>query len=144
MANHQTITACAFLVKDGKLLIAKRASTKGFLPDKYELIGGHVEFGETPEEALKREAQEEMEIDIEIENPFSAFTYIRDGDDHCIEVDYFARLKNSDQEITLHPEDHSDYKWITEVEVAKYMDANDDERKAVEAGFKTLKKLSGK
>lgn len=143
MGKHQTITACAFLVKNGKLLLAKRAATQKFLPNKYELIGGHVEFGENPEEALKREAMEEMEIDIEIGVPFYAFTYVRNEDDHCIEVDYFAHLKDPKQQIKLHPEDHSGYVWIEEVEMPNYLDVNDAELKAVEAGFKTLRNLKG-
>jgi 8-oxo-dGTP diphosphatase len=33
-------------------------------PDYWDLIGGHVEEGETPEEALVREVKEELNIDI--------------------------------------------------------------------------------
>lgn len=33
-------------------------------PDHWDLIGGHVEEGETPEEALVREIREELDIDI--------------------------------------------------------------------------------
>lgn len=45
MEQFQTITACAFLIKDGKLLLAKRAATKTFLPNKYGLIGDYAGFG---------------------------------------------------------------------------------------------------
>ena len=144
MDKRQTITVCAFIRDNGKVLIAKRAATKKFLPDKYELLGGHVEFGETPEEALKRELIEEMKISIAVEMPFYAFTYLTDDNKtHCVEIDYFARLEPADQEIKLNPEDHSEYRWITESEVSKYLDANDDERKAVEAGFSMFKKGHG-
>jgi 8-oxo-dGTP diphosphatase len=34
-------------------------------PDYWDLIGGHVEEGETPEEALVREVKEELDIDLE-------------------------------------------------------------------------------
>lgn len=33
-------------------------------PDHWDLIGGHVEEGEKPEEALVREVKEELDIDI--------------------------------------------------------------------------------
>jgi 8-oxo-dGTP diphosphatase len=33
-------------------------------PDHWDLIGGHVEEGETPEEALVREVKEELDIDL--------------------------------------------------------------------------------
>jgi 8-oxo-dGTP diphosphatase len=137
----QNITACVFIKNDGKVLIAKRAATKSFLPGKYELPGGHVEFGETAEEALKRELIEEMKVEIDIEMPFHAFTYVRDGGTtHCIDVDYFAHLKDG-QKITINPEDHSEYRWISESEIAKYFDNNDDEATAVRKGFEILAKM---
>ena len=33
-------------------------------PDYWDLIGGHVEEGETPEQALVREVKEELDIDL--------------------------------------------------------------------------------
>ena len=142
MEKFQTITVCAFIIDEDRLLIAKRAETKKFLPDKYELLGGHVEFGESLEAALKRELMEEVKVSIEVEEPFHAFTYLRDNDtDHCVEIDFFARLKPSGQEIKLDPTDHSEYRWITEEEVSKYFEKNDDEKVAVEEGFRIMKML---
>ncbi|HEY4342762.1 MAG TPA: NUDIX hydrolase [Parvibaculum sp.] len=53
-------TAGAIFVKDGKVLLGKRASHKASYPDCWDIIGGHVEQGETVEQALVREAQEEV------------------------------------------------------------------------------------
>ena len=53
----------AILFNDKKLLIAKRKSTDK-LPNKWEFPGGKVEDGETPEYCLKREMEEEFEIDV--------------------------------------------------------------------------------
>jgi len=136
MNTKQAITACAFIHKEGKLLIAKRADTKSFLPGKYELLGGHVEFGETMEESLVRELNEELHIDIKVGIPFYAFTYLSDNHTvHNVEVDYFAELVNPQQTIRLNPEDHSDCKWITADEVDRYFDENDAEKHAVKRGF---------
>jgi len=142
MEKRQKITVCAFIHKEDRLLIAKRAATKKFLPNKYELLGGHVEFGETAEEALKRELLEEIKVNITIEMPFHTFTYLTDNEEtHCLEIDYFAYLDPADQEIKINPSDHSEYKWIKESEVSKYLDETDDERKAIESGFRLLKKM---
>lgn len=48
--------------KEGKILLAK--SYKWF--DKYTLPGGHIELGETMEEAVKREVKEEVGLDVEV------------------------------------------------------------------------------
>lgn len=138
MEQPQKITACALLHKDGKLFIAKRADTKKFLPGKFELPGGHIEYGEDIEAGLKREFQEEFGIDIEIGQTCYAFTYMN-GENHVVEIDYLAQLTDPNIEIRLNPEDHSEYRWITKEELDAVWDKNDAEYKAIEAGFKLIK-----
>ncbi|OGH21377.1 MAG: hypothetical protein A2958_01075 [Candidatus Levybacteria bacterium RIFCSPLOWO2_01_FULL_38_13] len=138
--KRQIITACVFLYKDGKALIGKRAKTKSFLPGKWELPGGHVEFGETLEECLKREMQEEFNMKIILRKPYFEFTYIMNNDsDHVIEVLYLAKMKNPSQEIRIRKKDHEDYKWISENEIGNYFADNDDEGNAIRKGFEILK-----
>ncbi len=134
---NQSITACAFLHKNGKLFIAKRADTKKFLPGKFELPGGNIEFGEDIIAGLKREFKEELDLDIIVGNPFYAYTYVS-GDKHVIEVDYYAELADPNVEIKLNPEDHSEFRWVTKDEVDAVWNKNDDEYKAVEKGFVLL------
>jgi 8-oxo-dGTP diphosphatase len=141
MNQQQKITACAFLHKDGKLFIAKRADTKQFLPGKYELPGGHIEFGEAMEQGLQREFEEEFEVKVTVGEPFHVFTYNREKDGvalHVVEVVYFVELADEQQEIKLHPEDHSEYQWISASEVNTYLNPDDEETKAVRKGFKLL------
>ena len=52
--------ACAIFVRDRRILLARRAPHKTVYPDRWDVIGGHVEAGETIEQALIREAQEEV------------------------------------------------------------------------------------
>lgn len=51
--------------KDGKILLGLRPVGES-LAGAWEFPGGKIEQGETPEEALKRELQEEVGIDAEI------------------------------------------------------------------------------
>ena len=135
----QKITACAFIHKDGKLFVARRANTKKFLPGKYELPGGHIEFGERMEEGLKREIMEEFNVDIHVGEPFYAFTYISNGNTkHTIEVVYFAKMVDQNQNIKLCLDDHSESNWISQTEVSDFFKEDDEEGEAVKRGFEVL------
>lgn len=139
--KRQEITACVFLHREGKLFIAKRANTKKFLPGKFELIGGRMEFGEKIEDGLIREAMEELHIKIKVGQPFFAFTYLSENDTkYSVEIDYFAKMQNPDDEIIINPEDHSEYKWISEDEIDTYLPKDDPETEAVKKGFQMLNK----
>jgi len=49
----------------GEFFLALRDNKPGIpFPNHWDLIGGHVEEGETPEEALVREVKEELDIDL--------------------------------------------------------------------------------
>jgi 8-oxo-dGTP diphosphatase len=50
---------------NGEFLLYLRDNKPGIpFPGYWDLIGGHVEEGETPEEALVREVKEELDIDL--------------------------------------------------------------------------------
>lgn len=134
---NQKITACAFVHHEGKVFIAKRADTKKFLPGKFELPGGHIEFGESITDGLKREFQEEFGVDIIVGDVLYAFTYLN-GDEHVIEVDFLARLADPLVQITIHPEDHSEYRWVTKDELDELWDVIDPEYQAIQQGFRFI------
>ena len=61
------MVTAGILLKDTRVFIAKRRST-GRLPGKWEFPGGKVEPGETPEQGLRRELSEELEIEAIVGN----------------------------------------------------------------------------
>lgn len=89
----------------------KERRQKKFLPGKFELPGGHIEYGEDIVEGLKREFREEFDLEIVVGDVFYVFTYLN-GNAYSVEVDYFAELADAQMEICLHPEDHFEYRWM--------------------------------
>jgi len=54
--------ACAIFVRDKRILLGKRSPDRSTCPDCWDVIGGHVEPGETVQQALIREAEEETGV----------------------------------------------------------------------------------
>lgn len=145
--GQQVITAVAFIyriVDDKiKMFLPKRAKTKKFLPDVYELPGGHIDYGEELEIGLAREIKEEFGVDAEIGEVFGAFTYLNDiKGSHSVELVYFAKFIDPIENIVINPEDHSSYKWIAEADLNEIYSAQkgeeDSEFGIVKKGFRIL------
>jgi len=64
----------AIILKDHKVLIAKRALGEN-QAGKWEFPGGKLEIGETPQQCLRREIREELEVDIEVLDFFGESIY---------------------------------------------------------------------
>lgn len=146
--GQQVFSVCAFIHHDfdgvKKLFVPKRAATKKFYPDVYELPGGHVDFGETFVDALIREVQEEFGMIIKIGDPYYVFTYDNPvKGSHSVEVIYFATFTDPVENIKTHPDDHSGYKWLSQEELPQIYgiggkDENNPEVMAMKRGFELL------
>ena len=64
----------AIIIKDYKILIAQRAPNDK-LANKWEFPGGKIEHGESPQECLKREIREELDVEIEVLDFFAESIY---------------------------------------------------------------------
>lgn len=144
--GQQVITACALVHKKinskEKVFLAKRASTKKFLPSVYEIPGGHIDFGESVVDGLKREFYEEFGVQISVGDPFACFTYINHvKQSHSIEVVYFAKFIN-ETELRLDPENHSSFAWVSLDDVEQVYSSqkgkDDDEFIVVRKGLALL------
>lgn len=63
MTSHSLllVVACALIDSDNRVLVTKRPDNKS-MPGMWEFPGGKIEKGETPEQALIRELEEELGI----------------------------------------------------------------------------------
>lgn len=96
----------AVIVKDGKILCAQRGPSKS-LPLKWEFPGGKIEAGETPQQALKREINEEMSCEVSIGDKVEHTVYEYDfGIVHL--TTFLCTLKESQPRLT----EHVAIKWL--------------------------------
>lgn len=63
----------AIIIKDRKIFATQRGY--GAFKDGWEFPGGKTEAGETPEEALIREIQEELDTKISVDRYFTTIEY---------------------------------------------------------------------
>ncbi len=56
------VCAAGVLVKDGRILLGRRRPDLDLYPDVWDVVGRHCRSGETPEQALRRELNEELGI----------------------------------------------------------------------------------
>ena len=59
----------AMLVRDGRVLLGLRRRDRRVAPAVWDVPGGHVEPGESPRTALRRELREELGIEAELAGP---------------------------------------------------------------------------
>jgi 8-oxo-dGTP diphosphatase len=80
------IAAIIFENNKGEFLFYLRDNKPGIpFPLHWDLFGGHVEKGETPEEALVREVKEELDYDLE------DYRFFREYE--CFEGDAYPNVK---------------------------------------------------
>lgn len=97
-------------LKNRRTVVGLRKNTP-WMNGHYGLISGHVEEGETPEEAIIREAKEEAGITISQEDLTLRLIMYRQLDRG--NVDYFYTTSNWEGEITnCEPEKLGEWEWI--------------------------------
>jgi len=106
--------AAAIIINNGKILIAQRAENQN-LAGKWEFPGGKVESGETLEECLKREINEELGIKIEVDSFFEESIYHYDTGTIKLKA-YKVRWVDGEFRLTV----HSQIKWVKPDELDNY------------------------
>ncbi len=84
-------------------------------PDCWDILGGHVESGETPEECIVREMLEEIEIDIGTPELFDIYRM-----NDRIEYTYWKYFSRDAEDIQLN--EGQKLRWFTEKEIRDMKD----------------------
>jgi 8-oxo-dGTP diphosphatase len=109
-----TRVTAAIMNHDGRLLIAKRKATAR-LPHLWELPGGKIEPGETPQECLRRELMEEFAIGVTVNEFVGA--HIHTYDFGTVELLVF-RVTWETGNLVLN--DHAEIRWVFAQELDQF------------------------
>lgn len=100
----------AVIVNDnGKILVIKRKGEETHLENLWDVPGGRFDYGETPQEGLKRETREEAGLEIEIVEPVRSWTFTRDNGEQVFGTTFLCEPESFDIEIG---DEHSEHRWI--------------------------------
>ncbi|WP_053956528.1 (deoxy)nucleoside triphosphate pyrophosphohydrolase [Inediibacterium massiliense] len=96
----------AVIIKDDLILIARRGKNEN-LEGKWEFPGGKIEKDETPQQCLKREIQEELNIEIEV-GDFLGESIYKYSNGEIRLLAYFSIIIEGEMKLSVHDK----VKWV--------------------------------
>lgn len=107
---------------EGKILIQKRASAKKHYPNKWSITSGCVNSKESFVETCIREAKEELNVDIDVEN----LEYYMSFKKKPIVAQIFVLRQNVDlDKVIVQKEEVSEVKLVTKEELINMINNNE-------------------
>lgn len=141
MNQEYRVVTNAIITHRGKILLGKKEETEGHpISGEWHFPGGHLEKGEEPEEAVKREVNEETGLDVEVHQLVDATSQTW-NDDMVFQITYHCESESQAAE----PEDDlEDVKWVKaknlEQEAGSFTKENIQERSEVEDLIERIEK----
>lgn len=106
----------AVFIKNGTLFAAMRGASKyAYIANKYEFPGGKIEDGESPQEALKRELREEMDLEAVIGRHYMTVEHTYPDFDIVLQV-YLCEMKSD-----FNLREHVFSSWLSAEELQQEM-----------------------
>lgn len=103
----------AALVRDGLVLLVHRHPLRRWYPDCWDLVGGHVEPGELPQHAVRRECLEELAVHVHDPLPIPMAI-----SDPTLDLRAFLVTRWEGEPVNAAPEEHDDLRWFLPNELA--------------------------
>jgi len=109
--RQQVAVGGAIFNKHQEILLVRRVADDEFMPGVWEIPGGGTEYGEKPEEGLKREIMEECGLEITVGKR--------------VEITFLCDLLSNSEDIVLSDE-HDSFVWksfdnLRDLEMTEYM-----------------------
>ena len=111
--KHIEVVAAVIEHKNQYLCVQRNANKYDYISYKYEFPGGKVEINETNEEALIREIQEELNLEIQIQKHIITVEHTYPD----FKISMHTYLCNSHNRI-LTLNEHIDHKWLEKAQLS--------------------------
>ena len=106
----------ALLVRDGRVLLGRRADDRAWLPGAWDVFGGHREPGEDAAAALRRELAEELGIEpVQVRD----LGVLEDAASGSWRLRVYAVGAWRGEARNLRPDEHAELRWCTPAEAAE-------------------------
>jgi len=115
MQQNIIVVVCGIIHKNNKYLVARRKNGKS-LARYWEFPGGKVQNDETPEAALERELQEELQLPVFQVQFFTEHLHQSETQNILLKA-YRCETKHEPQILI----DHDDYQWLSPDEIINLM-----------------------
>ncbi|WP_019518716.1 NUDIX domain-containing protein [Faucicola boevrei] len=122
--------------KSGQILLAQRSAKDDFKPNKWWIVGGKIEQGETPKQGAIRELAEETDVKL------SDLTFVEKVNLSTGSISHrFAGVVKDDTPIHLKKDELQAYAWVNTDKLGEYelLGTLGDLQKLVENGFDLIK-----
>ena len=96
--------------KKGNFLVLHRTFSAPANPNKWDLPGGDLDFGEDAIEGIVREVKEEVGLEIKGLKPFDVESHINEKGEFWITIAYRARATSDEVILSF---EHDEYRWVT-------------------------------
>ncbi len=113
--------AAGLLCCQGRLLLVKRSARRKAYPGVWGVPGGHVEIGETAEQALARELHEEIGVTPTAWRELAVLHAPAMGDErgHTLRMTLFLLTQWQGEPRNLQPDEHDTLAWFTLEETSR-------------------------
>ena len=109
----QVPISVAALVREGRVLLVHRHPSRRRYPDCWDLVGGHVDPGESPHSAVGRECLEELGVHVRDPQPIPMTV-----DDPTLEMHAFLVTRWQGEPVNAAPDEHDDLRWFRHTDLA--------------------------
>ncbi|MBU4350983.1 NUDIX domain-containing protein [Candidatus Parcubacteria bacterium] len=109
------------LNSEGKVLSLHRSSTDPTSPNKWDLPGGEIDFGEDAFNALIREVNEECGLSVKDIKPFDVESHKNDKGEFWVTIAYIVKTKSDDIKLSF---EHDEFRWLSPKEFLELESTN--------------------